>query len=76
MKPIDAVVVAVPVVGADWLIVTAVTVSVKVHVPVFDAVSVSVPVTLYTPTGRVLPVVTAPLGDTKTWVECVDVVSV
>jgi hypothetical protein len=33
------------VVGADWVIVTAVTVSVKLHAPVLEAVSESVPVT-------------------------------
>jgi hypothetical protein len=36
---------AVPVVGADWVIVTAVTVSVKVHAPVSEEVSESVPLT-------------------------------
>jgi hypothetical protein len=38
-------VVAVPAVGADWVIVTAVTLSVKVHVPVLKPVSKSVPLT-------------------------------
>lgn len=45
VKAADADVVAVPVVGADCVMVTRVTVSVKLHAPVFDAVSVSVPLT-------------------------------
>ena len=45
MKAADVVVVAVPVVGEDWVIVVAFTVRVKVHTPVSDGVSESVPVT-------------------------------
>ena len=45
VKATDADVVAVPVVGADCVIVTAVTVSVKLHVPVSEEVSTSVPLT-------------------------------
>ena len=41
----------------------------KVHAPVFDAVSESVPVTVYVPTARVPLVVTTPEEDTSTWVE-------
>jgi hypothetical protein len=70
-----AVVVAVPAVGEDWVMVTGLTVRAKVHVPVFDKVSKSVPVTLYEPATRGPFVVTAPVVDTKTCVECADVVS-
>ncbi len=41
------------VVGADWVIVTAVTVSEKVQVPCVSPLeSASVPLTVYGPTGR------------------------
>jgi hypothetical protein len=75
-KAADAVVVVVPVVGGDWVIVTAVTVSVKIHVPESAEVSASPPLTAYVPAGRVPLVVIAPLGDTRTWPECEDVDSV
>ena len=45
-KAADADVVAVPVEGADWVIVTAVTVSAKLHVPVLESASMSVPLTV------------------------------
>jgi hypothetical protein len=45
VKAAEADVVTEAVVGADWVIVTAVTVSVKLHAPVSEEVSESVPVT-------------------------------
>jgi hypothetical protein len=54
----------------------AVTVSVKLHVPVSFDVSPSVPVTMYVAAAKVPLVVTAPLEDTMTWVEFAEVPSV
>ena len=68
MKAADVAAVAAPVVGEDWVIVVAVTMSAKVHVPLFDAVSESVPVTVYVPTAKGPLVVTAPPEDTMSWV--------
>lgn len=71
----DAVVVTVPEVGADWMILTGVTVRVKVHVPA-PPETASVPLTVYEPAGRGPLVLTAPVELTNTWVEqicCIEV---
>ena len=75
VNALEAVVDTVPVVGEDWVIVTGFTVSAKLHAPASTSGSASVPVTLYVAAGRVPLVVTAPLEDTITWVECAEVPS-
>ena len=64
-----------PVVGADWVIVTGFTVSAKVHEPVSPSASEVAPVTVWVPAVRVPLVWTAPVEETMTWVESGDVFS-
>jgi hypothetical protein len=66
VKPDEAVVVVVPLAGAAWVMVTGVTVRVKVQLPVSWEASESVPETVQLPAGRVPEVVMTPEEETRT----------